>query len=681
LQWQYRFPPTPAETHLRALAANNFVVGVAFGLILRVRLLLVAPLKPDAPLLWLVSGVVQGIAVAAVLSLAAIVIFRGRSADVGRGVLVSISLILTAIAIVLSEAVAYFGHVLHSDNLHLGLHPRMMSGSLEGGAAERMAVIFVCYVMAILLANWRASHAASTWVTIPRLLMIVGAGIISTMVMPYIHLSETTRSPAVQLLELVRENRRSEQLHGRITVPRPTFPLVSIRELMPPLHRQFVDDRYPLAYVPPKRSPTAPRLAATMKPNVVIILMESLRTREVGAYGSRIAGMTPNFDALAKKGILIDDAYSTGGYTPEGELGAWYGLLASPYEIVIRNRPDAVISGLPDMLEACGYNLLWAHPGDQTLYLSSRFYEHRGFHVTDGASFGTDEPRTNWGYSDKALARHTIHLLDRAREPFAAMELTISNHHPYQLPSDASPFPLRLPVTQEELEQLSRNKWFGQRYTPMLRTIHYTDEALGDFFRMAERTAWFKRTIFVIVGDHGSPVPTVDYISSDHELLELRHEVAMLIYSPMLKGGYRISGPASQADIEPTIAGLLRINEPRAGVGVDLLDPIDRDQDRPVISWTPESHTVTVHTRAFAYHAVVEALGSNPVEFSREVLIDRHTDPDGMNNLAGERPEEREKLRRMAKVYVELYPYLIAAGRSGVPPASSPPPHVLARMQ
>jgi len=678
---QYPIEPPPSEVHLRALAANNFVVGVAFGLILRVRLLLVAPLKPEAPLFWLVTGVLQGVAVSAIICLVIILLFRGSWADVGRGVLVSINTILTVVAIALSEAVAYFGHRLHSENVHLGLHPRLMSGSLEGGAAGRMAAIFVGYVIAILIANWRASHAAKTWVTVPRLLMIVGVGAISTMLMPYIHLSETTRSPVVQLLELVRENRRSEQLHGRISVPRPTLPLTSVRELMPPLHRQLIDDRYPLAYMPPNRSPSAPRLPAGVKPNVVIILMESVRSREVGAYGSRIPGMTPNFDALAKKGILVDETYSVGGYTPEGELGAWYGLLASPYEIVIRNRPDVVISGLPEMLEPRGYNLLWAHPGDQTFYLSSRFYDHRGFHVTDGASFNADEPRTNWGYSDRALARHTINLLDRATEPFAAMELTVSNHHPYQLPPDASPFPLRLPVSPEELAQLNRNKWFGQRLTPMLRTIHYTDEALGDFLRMAERTAWFKRTIFVIVGDHGCPVPPIDYISSDHDLLELRHKVAMLIYSPMLKGGYRIPGPASQADIEPTIAGLLRITGPRAGVGVDLLDPEDRDQDRPVMSWTPDSHTVNVITRAFAYHGVVEALGSNPVEFSSEILIDRQTDPDGMNNLIDERPGEQEKLRRIAKAYIEVYPYLVAIGRSGLPPAPSPPPHVLARVQ
>jgi hypothetical protein len=669
----------PPEVHLRAFTANNFVVAIAFAIILRVRILLVAPLKPEAPLIWMLTGILQGLAITSVIAILIILIFHGRLAVLGRGVFMTLNLVRTAMFLGFSEAITYFGHSLHADNLELGLHPHLIAGSLEGGAAERVIVTFICYLMALLLANWRASHASSSWVTVPKLLIVVVAGGIATVVMPYVHLSETSRSPVVQLINLMLENRRAEQLHGRIQVPRPSMPITAARELMPPLRTRFIDDRYPLAYVPPIRSESAPRLPRGVTPNVVIILLESMRAHEVGAYGTPIPGMTPNFDALAAKGFLIDDAYSAGGYTPEGELGAWYGLAASPYEIVIRNRPDAAITGLPDMLQPLGYHLLWAHPGDQTFYLSSRFYEHRGFHVTDGTSFDASEPRTNWGFSDKALARHTVALLDRSSQPFAAMELTISNHHPYQLPSDATPFQLRLPLSAEDLAQLNANKWFGQRLVPMLRTMHYTDEALGDFFRMAQRTAWFKNTVFVIVGDHGNPVPPIDLISSDHELLELRHHVAMLIYSPMLRGGYRVAGPASHADIEPTIAGLLGIRGPRAGMGVDLLDPVDRDQDRPVFSWTPESHTVNIHTRAWAYHAVVEVMGKNPVEFSREILIDRRGDPRGMRNVVQDEDGVRKHFHRLASVYFETYPYLVANGRSGVPPAVALKPNLVAR--
>ena len=652
---------------LRSLAGYAIVFRAMLGILLRLRILLIAPLKPEDPLLWLCLGVAEGVAEASIICIICIAIGR-RWPNVARAALFVAFVALAALSVVVAEAVAYFGDSLQAGFFDLALHPRFLFGSSEGGAGTRGIVLVGLFAAAIGWAELRTWRATSTRVTLPRLYALVIPGVFAIIASPYVHMSETAASPVVQLLRLIYERRRMEQLHRVLAVPRPSLSLTEIRVLMPPRHQHFIDDHYPLAYLPPLRSKAAPRLNSGVRPNIVIIMMESMRSAEVGAYGGHIPGLTPNFDALARDGILIDDAYSVGGYTPEGELGIWYGLLASPYEIVVRNRPDAALSGLPEMLKERGYQLLWAHPGDQSFYLSSNFYLRRGFKVSDGNSFPGREPRTNWGYSDKALARHTIELLDRVRQPFAAMMLTISNHHPFQLPSDASPFRLRLAVSDAEHERLRDDKLIGQRTLPMLRTIHYSDEALGYFFAMARAKPWFSRTIFVVVGDHGTPTKPLHDIRSIHELMVLRHRVVMLFYSPLLPGGVRISGPASHADVLPTLEGLLGSSGPRAGIGVDLLDPADREQQRPIISWNPEARTVTVTTGAFSYHGVVENLVGSPIEFNSETLVDPHSDPDGLQNLADILPAQTERFRGLARVYVDLYPYLIAAGRSGLPP-------------
>jgi hypothetical protein len=173
-----------------------------------------------------------------------------------------------------------------------------------------------------------------------------------------------------------------------------------------------------------------------------------------------------------------------------------------------------------------------------------------------------------------------------------------------------------------------------------------------------------------VVGDHGTPTkPLAHEIRSTHELMLLRHRVAMLFYSPMLPRRLTVPGPASQVDILPTLEGLLGSAAPRAGLGIDLLDPLDRDQpQRPIISWNPEARTVTVTTAAFSYHAIVANLGTIPIDFSDEVLIDSRTDPEGMENLAGIREKETERFRDLARIYVEVYPALIANGVTGLPP-------------
>lgn len=203
----------------------------------------------------------------------------------------------------------------------------------------------------------------------------------------------------------------------------------------------------------------------------------------------------------------------------------------------------------------------------------------------------------------------------------------------------------------------------------MLRTIHYSDEALGYFLSMARTRPWFRHTIFVVVGDHGTPTRPLSHpIRSTHELMTLRHRVAMLLYSPLLPKGLVVNGPAWHADILPTLEGLLGGTGARAGLGVDLLDPVDRNEpQRPIISWNPEARTVTVTTATLSYHAIVDNLGSTPVVLTDEFLIDSRTDPAGLQNLASVRESQTSLYRDLARTYVEAYPALIAAGATGLP--------------
>lgn len=69
---------------------------------------------------------------------------------------------------------------------------------------------------------------------------------------------------------------------------------------------------------------------------------------------------------------------------------------------------------------------------------------------------------------------------------FAAVVYTLSSHHPFTLPKDFS-----LPEKS--------NQWTGFE-----KTVYYTDCALRDFFKTAQKTPWFDNTIFVITADHAN---------------------------------------------------------------------------------------------------------------------------------------------------------------------------------
>ena len=137
------------------------------------------------------------------------------------------------------------------------------------------------------------------------------------------------------------------------------------------------------------------------------------------------------------------------------------------------------------------------------------------------------------------------------------MVLTITNHHPFQLPSDAGKPPLAIDVPEERgyMRLPGMHSLVGRHTVPMLRTMNYTDEAIGDFFEGARRRPWFSETIFVVTSDHGLPIAPLSGRMTTHRLEELRHRVPLLFYAPDL------IAPGTRA--RSRIPGRRRANSPR----------------------------------------------------------------------------------------------------------------------
>ncbi|MGE5716185.1 MAG: LTA synthase family protein [Acidobacteriota bacterium] len=335
------------------------------------------------------------------------------------------------------------------------------------------------------------------------------------------------------------------------------------------------------------------------------------------------------------------------------------------------------MTGLPEILRRAGWrSFLWIHDSDQTFFGEDRFFLPRGFRMIDGRDFDPGEPRTNWGFSDLTLARRAAVALDRMEEPFAAMVLTISNHHPFQLPSDAK---TRLDVpAAEETGSFRLPGWrslVGRQTVPMLRTVHYTDEVLGDFFDRIRPRPWFSRTVFVVVSDHGLPVAPLGGVSSLHRFVELRHGVPWILYSPLLPAGPAIPGPSSLADVPPTLLGFLGVSLPASGVGCDRLDPAACDPERPVFSWNEEGEMLTIATASRVFHAVIAServSGGAGGSLGQEMLFAAQADPEGRHDLSLSEPERVREFRKLARTYLEVYPWLVSHGRSGVPDADLP---------
>ncbi|HEY6064531.1 MAG TPA: LTA synthase family protein [Thermoanaerobaculia bacterium] len=636
-----------------------------------------SPLPSEQPVLWLAAGLLEDVAITGFVAAFYLALARVTRAERWTRVLFGgFVLVLLSAEVVWSEVLIYFGQPPSREELLAGMNLTFVRGSAPALALARTALLPLLFSLLLYVLARRAQNARRAWSSLPRLALVSSVAGAAAVFLPVsIHRRETAQDPIVAQLEIW--SRQATDSQGLPVIPAPRLDPIGIRAFAPATSpRDYLRPDFPLAHRPPVRGASAPKLPPGLKPNFVFLVLESVRAEEVGAYGADPPGVTPNIDRLAAEGVLVERAYSGGLHTPNAGSALWYGIYPNPYGSIVASYPRTRLTGLPEVLRASGWrSLLWIHNGDQTFYHQDRFFRPRGFQMIDGRDFPRDDPRTGWGYSDRALARRAVEALDRAAEPFAAEVLTVSNHHPFQVPSDAqSPFPLLPGVRRGFLSFLGMDHRMGLQTTPMLRTVHYTDEAVGDFFRLASARPWFSRTVFVITGDHGhSIVPYRRGIHSLAALTQLRHRIPLILYSPMLAPG-RVPGPASHVDVAETLLGLAGIELPRSGVGRDLLDGEHYDPHRPVLLWSAPGGFVTLvdSTRLYQATLKIEPGSDEPIHFSGEKLVDPSVDPDPDPNRLLEEPEGAARYRGLARVYAEVYPWLIFSGRSGVPGGPAP---------
>jgi fumarate reductase subunit D len=635
-----------------------------FGAAARARLHAGSPLPSGEPVLWFLLGAAGDLAVFGLAGALLLGLCRtGLSDGAARKVLASFAVGFGALLVLWSEAVLYFGHAPRRQDFAIAGNASFLRNSLDGALAFRiLAAVLVLVVLVAVSAAW-ARQARRAWSS-PARLGVAGACAFALALAPVrIHNAQTARNPVAVVVALAREGQEAPAPAVANLASAPEDD--SVRSLVRASGPRYLDPGFPLAMEPEPRTPSAPRLPAGVRPNVVFLVMEGVRSEEVGAYGGTVPNLTPNLDRLAREGVRIDRAYSTGTRTPEGELALWYGLLALPRTLVMTNAPETSLTGLPELLRAAGWrDFLWMHNGDQTFYGRDRFLLPRGFRSVDGRDFNPRDPRTNWGFSDRSLALRAIDAFDRLEPPFAAMMLTVSNHHPFAVPDDAQSRPAIGAAAERGFLRLPGLRSLVGRHTvPMLETVHYTDEAVGLFFERARSRPWFAQTVFVVTGDHGLPIAALDGKMTLHRLEELRHRVPLVFYAPGLLTPDTRPGPASLADIPPTLLGLLGIAPPRAGVGCDLLDPGGCDPARPVVTWNDEAQMVTLVSDRFVYHRVAAGEGAE-----EEWLAAPGSDAFGARDLSADEGAVSAELRRLSDVYLNVYPRVVLGGRSGLPP-------------
>ncbi len=306
------------------------------------------------------------------------------------------------------------------------------------------------------------------------------------------------------------------------------------------------NDEHPLAYqlVPSGDVPAKGY-------NVVLILMESMSYQLLGK------GQTPFLDSLAHQSTFFTNCYSAGNHTNHGIYATLYSYPALMFRNLMKGTVIPHYRGLPTVLHEQGYRNLFFMTHESQYDNMNAFLRTNGF---DEIYSQEDYPRekivNSFGVQDDYLYDYALHRLQSQKNPFFATLLSISNHPPYVIPSYFTPH------SKEADKQI----------------VEYTDWSLRQFFEKARRQPWYKRTVFVLLGDHGKLLS-----EAENEMPESLNHIPLLFYFPGQEPEKR-SQWALQMDVQPTLLSMLGISDRQANFGVDL-----RQTMRPCAFYTADN--------------------------------------------------------------------------------------------
>lgn len=296
------------------------------------------------------------------------------------------------------------------------------------------------------------------------------------------------------------------------------------------------------------KSDSFEKVLNTTKPNVLFIILESFGDLLIGPLGGDTA-TTPCINKLCSEGLLFTNFYASGNRTDKALPAILNGYPAQPAVSVIKEpKKTQSMTSLVKILNSSGYNSSFWYGGDINFANFNSFLISSGFsQIITMENFDPSNYNSKWGVHDHVLFKALQDSMERIREPFFRVVLTLSSHEPFEVPME--------PVFEGKDD-----------LTKFRNSVYYTDKTVGDFIAWAKTTNWWKNTLVVLVADHCRRNTLNDLVFSQKIF-----KIPMLWLGGALKdGGDRIGKLGTQVDIPVTLLNQLDLTG-QFPFGKDLL--------------------------------------------------------------------------------------------------------------
>lgn len=297
--------------------------------------------------------------------------------------------------------------------------------------------------------------------------------------------------------------------------------------------------------------------------NIIVIQVESLQDMVVNrTYKNKI--ITPFLNELLKDSFYFDSYYQQlgKGNTSDAEFVSHNSIYAPTNAIAYEDYVDYEYYGLPWILRNNNYSTAALHGYKGEFWNRENAYEGQGFETFKFEKDYTIKESVGFGLTDKDFFDQSIKYIKELSKPFYIFMITLTNHHPYDLPSN-------------ENKLVENTNGIFEEY---LNTVHYSDEAIGNFVNKLKEEDLYEDSIIVIYGDHMGISPNLDdgdisnFIGREYDFDESMN-IPFIIHIPNSNLNEQISKVGGQIDFTPTLLNIMGIDfNNRYTYGNDLLN-------------------------------------------------------------------------------------------------------------
>ena len=385
------------------------------------------------------------------------------------------------------------------------------------------------------------------------------------------------------------------------------------------------------------------------RPDVVLIVIDTLRADHLGSYGYE-RDTSPRIDALARDGVRYTRAFSHAPWTTPAMAALMTSRYPSALGITnVQSPVPETVTLLPETLRDAGYRTgaFVSHS-----FVSKKWGFARGFDTFDESNVKGHLATTSPSLSnlaiewlDENLGDDPVFLLIHYFDPHFGYleqeEFAFGGRDPgYEGPVRSGSLPSRFADAPESLSDADLRE-LRRLYDS---EIALTDREIGRVLDALAAAGRYDSSLVVLTGDHGEEF--LDHGALDHAktLYDELMRVPLIVKRPAADDvrPATVDTPVALVDVLPTILDRLDLDPPSMARGSSLL--AEPDPSRPIFFETLRLRKLrgVVHRD----HKLIVDLETGDVR-----LFDLARDPGEQTDLSRERPEQVEALRRLVDAW------------------------------